>query len=121
MNPFEASMSRTDGRACGFPCQTMGTFLPSTATEGRIEAKGHAGRVAATAVVATSVCQNCGSRRFRADRSMAGRLVCQSCGLAAGTRPSRSTARPSGRSRQQRWRWLVGLVIVVILIAVLMG
>ena len=52
---------------------------------------------------------------------MAGRLVCQSCGLAAGTRPNRATARPSGRSRQQRWRWLVGLVIVVILIAVLMG
>ena len=121
MNPFEASMSRTSGRACGFPCQTVGTLFPSTATEGRNDANGHAGRVAVTAVVATSVCQNCGSRRFRADRSMAGRLVCQSCGLAAGTRSSRSTARPSGRSRQQRWRWLVGLVIVVILIAVLMG
>ena len=121
MNPFEASMSKTDGRTCGFPCQTVGTFLPSIAAEGRIDVNGHAGRVAVTAVVATSVCQNCGSRRFRADRSMAGRLVCQSCGLAAGTRQSRSTAHTSGRSRQQRWRWLIALVIVVILIALLMG
>ena len=87
----------------------------------RGDAGGHAGCLPETGVVANSVCQNCGSRRFRADRSMAGRLVCQSCGLAAGTRPNRSAARPSGRSRQQRWRWLVGLVIVVILIVVLMG
>ena len=87
----------------------------------RGDAGGHAGWLTETGVVATSVCQNCGSRRFRADRSMAGRLVCQSCGLAAGTRPNRSIDRPSGRSRQQRWRWLVGLVIVVILIVVLMG
>jgi hypothetical protein len=48
------------------------------------DAAGHAGWLTETGVVATSVCQNCGSRRFRADRSMAGRLVCQSCGLAAG-------------------------------------
>ena len=87
----------------------------------RGDAGRHAGWLTETGVVATSVCQNCGSRRFRADRSMAGRLVCQSCGLAAGTRPNRSIVRPSGRSRQQRWRWLVGLVIVVILIVVLMG
>jgi t-SNARE complex subunit (syntaxin) len=52
---------------------------------------------------------------------MAGRLVCQVCGLAAGSRANRTAIRPSGRSRQQRWRWLVGLVIVVILIAVVMG
>ncbi len=52
---------------------------------------------------------------------MAGRLVCQVCGLAAGSRPNRTSIRPSGRSRQQRWRWIVGLAIVVILIAVLMG
>ena len=82
---------------------------------------GHAGWVIETGVVVTSVCQNCGSRRFRADRSMAGRLVCQVCGLAAGSRANRTPIRPSGRSRQQRWRWLVGLVIVVILIAVVMG
>ena len=87
----------------------------------RGDAGGHAGWLTETGVVGNSVCQNCGSRRFRADSSMAGRLVCQYCGLAAGTRPNRSAARPSGRSRQQRWRWLVGLVIVVILIAVLMG
>ena len=104
-----------------FPAKPFGPSSPPNIRKGGVDANGHAGRVAVTAVVATSVCQNCGSRRFRADRSMAGRLVCQSCGLAAGTRPSRSTARPSGRSRQQRWRWLVGLVIVVILIAVLMG
>ena len=38
--------------------------------------------------VVPSVCQNCGSRRFRADRALAGRLICQSCGLAAGSRLS---------------------------------
>ena len=87
----------------------------------RNDVAGHAGWVFETGVIVTSVCQNCGSRRFRADRSMAGRLVCQVCGLAEGSRANRTTIRPAGRSRQQRWRWLVGLVIVVILIAVVMG
>ncbi len=104
-------------------CKKRGERNKVTSKRSRLKGDiaGHAGWVIQTGVVVTSVCQNCGSRRFRADRSMAGRLVCQVCGLAAGSRANRTTIRPSGRFRQKRWRWLVGLVIVVILIAVVMG
>ena len=66
--------------------------------------------------LAVTVCQNCGSRRFRADRSMAGRLVCQNCGLAAGSRAARST--PHSRRRSNAKRWLVILLIAVIVLVV---
>ena len=47
---------------------------------------------------------------------MAGRLVCQNCGLAAGSRASRSTPRSNRRSNAKRW--LVILLIAVILLVV---
>ena len=71
----------------------------------------------------TSVCQNCGSRRFRADRALAGRLICQSCGLAAGSRPSRSRANQRRRGApqlgRQRLLWLMLLIGVAIAVVVL--
>ena len=67
-------------------------------------------------ILAVTICQNCGSRRFRADRSMAGRLVCQNCGLAAGSRAVRSTPRTSRRNNTKRW--LVILLIAVIVLVV---
>ena len=49
--------------------------------------------------VVITVCQGCGSRS--ADRALAGRLVCQNCGLAAGSRPARkTTAKPPLRRAQ---------------------
>ena len=71
-----------------------------------------------------SVCQNCGSRRFRADRSMAGRLICQNCGLALGSRPSRSSSQRSTvqrSSQTKKWSWLLALVAVVIIVIVILG
>ena len=62
--------------------------------------------------MAVTVCQNCGSRRLRADRSMAGRLICQNCGIAAGNRAVRSTTRSNAK------RWLVILLIAVIVLVV---
>jgi hypothetical protein len=47
---------------------------------------------------------------------MAGRLVCQSCGLAAGSRAARST--PQSRRRSNAKRWLVILLIAVIVLVV---
>ena len=47
---------------------------------------------------------------------MAGRLVCQNCGLAAGSRAARST--PHSRRRSNAKRWLVILLIAVILLVV---
>ena len=47
---------------------------------------------------------------------MAGRLVCQSCGLAAGSRAVRSTPRTSRRNNTKRW--LVILLIAVIVLVV---
>lgn len=71
----------------------------------------------------TSVCQNCGSRRFRADRALAGRLICQSCGLAAGTRPNqrRAKQKPAGHTLQGRRRllWFLLLIGVAIVVVVL--
>ncbi len=67
--------------------------------------------------LAVTVCQNCGSRRFRADRSMAGRLVCQNCGLAAGSRAVSSTSRSTSRSNRKLW--LVILLVAVILLVVI--
>ena len=47
---------------------------------------------------------------------MAGRLVCQSCGLAAGSRAVRSTPRSGRRSNGRLW--LVILLIAVIVLVV---
>ena len=47
---------------------------------------------------------------------MAGRLVCQNCGLAAGTRAVRST--PHTRRPSNTKRWLVILLIAVIVLVV---
>tara|TARA_B100002052_G_scaffold58639_1_gene51604 strand:- start:2096 stop:2377 length:282 start_codon:yes stop_codon:yes gene_type:complete len=83
----------------------------------------HAGSVSRGCQV-TSVCQNCGSRRFRADRALAGRLICQSCGLAAGSRPNQgrsnqrlgSNAPLQSRRRLQWFLLLIGVAIVVVVI-----
>ena len=70
--------------------------------------------------MAPGVCRNCGGRRFLADRSLAGRLICQNCGLPAGSGGSRmaSGRRGSGygRNSRQGWRWLLLLVVIVIVI-----
>ena len=69
--------------------------------------------------MAPGVCRNCGSRRFLADRSLAGRLICQNCGLPAGSGGSRMASGRRGRGygrSPQRWRWLLLLVVIVIVI-----
>ncbi|MFL2497983.1 MAG: hypothetical protein EVB06_02175 [Synechococcus sp. MED-G133] len=83
----------------------------------------HAGEVCRGCEV-TSVCQNCGSRRFRADRALAGRLICQSCGLAAGSRPSRSRRRQrrsiqTPQLARQPLIWILLLVGVAVAVVVL--
>ncbi len=47
---------------------------------------------------------------------MAGRLVCQNCGLAVGSRAARSI--PHSRRRSNAKRWLVILLIAVIVLVV---
>ena len=47
---------------------------------------------------------------------MAGRLICQNCGLAAGSRAVRSITRSNRRSNAKRW--LVILLIAVIVLVV---
>ena len=47
---------------------------------------------------------------------MAGRLICQNCGLAAGSRAVLSTKRSNQRSNAKRW--LVILLIAVIVLVV---
>ena len=70
--------------------------------------------------MAPGVCRNCGGRRFLADRSLAGRLICQNCGQPAGSGGSRMASGRRGggygRNSPRRWRWLLLLVVIVIVI-----
>ncbi|MAV10769.1 MAG: transcriptional regulator [Synechococcus sp. MED850] len=70
-----------------------------------------------------TICLNCGSRAFRADRALAGRLVCQRCGLAAGSRPAkrgRGSSHPF-KGSASRWRWILVLVVVAIVVIAFLG
>ena len=72
--------------------------------------------------LAVTVCQNCGSRRFRADRALAGRLVCQTCGMAAGSRPTRRAGNSRVRTRRtNRWGWFLLLLIAVVALVMVMA
>ena len=64
----------------------------------------------------TAVCLNCGSREFRADRALAGRLICKRCGYALGTRPSSQGQRQGGR---RRWRLITALIVTAVLVVLL--
>jgi hypothetical protein len=67
-------------------------------------------------------CPNCGSWAVRADRSLAGRLVCARCGEPLGIRAERSGAflrrGRTGRGGGQRGLRL-GLVALVVISAIL--
>ena len=75
--------------------------------------------------MAPGVCRNCGSRRFLADRSLAGRLICQNCGLPAGSRGGRMASGRSGASYSRNghlgWRWLLLLMVIVIVLVLFMA
>ncbi|WP_353291494.1 transcriptional regulator [Synechococcus sp. M16CYN] len=71
--------------------------------------------------MANSVCQNCGSRHFRADRSMAGRLICQGCGLAVGSRVRQTSLRQSKQPGSRSWKWILGLMVLVIILVIITG
>ena len=64
----------------------------------------------------TAVCLNCGSREFRADRALAGRLICKRCGYALGARPSSQGQRQVGR---RRWRLITALIVTAVLVVLL--
>lgn len=64
-------------------------------------------------------CPHCGSWSVKADRSLAGRLVCGRCGRPLGVQHTRRAVQP-GKRRQQPltplrlpwWAWLAALVAV---------
>ncbi|MCP9928766.1 hypothetical protein [Cyanobium sp. CH-040] len=68
-------------------------------------------------------CPHCGSWSVKADRSLAGRLVCGRCGRPLGpgaARRSRSaggSGRPGRGRRRVRWLWLGALLAVSALLA----
>ncbi len=47
---------------------------------------------------------------------MAGRLVCQNCGLAAGSRATRPTPLSSRRSNRKFWLVILLLAIIVLVV-----
>ena len=47
---------------------------------------------------------------------MAGRLVCQNCGLAAGSRAVRYTPQSSRRSNKKRWMVILLIAVIVLVV-----
>jgi hypothetical protein len=73
-------------------------------------------------------CPNCGSWAVKADRSLAGRMVCARCGLVLGlgaraSATGRTAGRRRGGLRAFRWRWpwggWLGLALLVAVSALL--
>jgi hypothetical protein len=64
-------------------------------------------------------CPHCGSWSVKADRSLAGRMVCGRCGRALGPAAQRSGPRRRGAvpGVARPWRWLLLLVAVSALLA----
>ncbi|MEY4772655.1 MAG: hypothetical protein RLZZ346_1910 [Cyanobacteriota bacterium] len=62
-------------------------------------------------------CPRCGSWSVRADRSLAGRLVCGRCGSPLQGAAGR---RPRAQRSPRRWRWLL-LALVAVAAAFAMG
>ena len=60
-------------------------------------------------------CSRCGSLSLRADRSLAGRLVCRECGTPIDINP-KSIFRPSGNKNFFRRKKYLIIVLVVIII-----
>ena len=62
-------------------------------------------------------CPSCGSWAVKADRSLAGRMVCARCGsplgLGARQAPSRRARKPWGLGWPRRWRLWWALVALV--------
>ena len=62
-------------------------------------------------------CNFCGSRDFRADRALAGRLVCSNCGTPQGTRSNqRRDNKLINRTFNNKFLIIVIAVIVIILV-----
>ncbi len=61
-------------------------------------------------------CHQCGSRKFRADRSLAGRLVCISCGLPIGK--NNVTSRFNKRSKSNRNLYWIPISVITFLIVI---
>jgi len=51
-------------------------------------------------------CPHCGSHELRADRSLAGRLVCGRCGRPLSSRGTRHQPR-TGRPNRSKGRWIL--------------
>jgi len=71
-------------------------------------------------------CPNCGSWAVKADRSLAGRLVCARCGEPLGIGAARPSRRPAGGfrrggppPRRTLWWGLAALLAVAALLAAL--
>ncbi|WP_392351727.1 TFIIB-type zinc finger domain-containing protein [Parasynechococcus sp.] len=72
-------------------------------------------------------CRQCGSRSFRADRSLAGRLVCTRCGTPQGQGGGGGGGSALRRSsvsvgRLPFWAWIaVGVLVVIVVLPALFG
>ncbi|MAH56990.1 MAG: transcriptional regulator [Synechococcus sp. ARS1019] len=77
------------------------------------------------AVLSSHSCRQCGSRSFRADRSLAGRLVCTRCGAPQGQGGGSTAFRRGSKQRGGRWPFwvwlLLAMFVVVVVLPLLVG
>ena len=68
----------------------------------------------------SSQCNICGSSQFRADRALAGKLICTKCGSPVGSRRNRlhqnNVARSSKRINQNVILFIIMIIISLIII-----
>ncbi len=57
-----------------------------------------------------NTCYRCGNSQFRADRALAGRLICSVCGTPAGIRPHKKSKIGLAAVRSQKLRFLCYLL-----------
>ncbi len=70
-------------------------------------------------MIKTIRCSNCNGKSFFADRSLAGRLVCSSCGIALGSKSNYSFLKSSLSQRKLtklHYLIIIGLIIAILII-----
>ena len=64
------------------------------------------------------ICSNCGGRSFRADRALAGKVICNRCSTPLGSKPFRKRSKVSRVSFSINKKVIYATLFMIILIIV---
>ncbi len=65
-------------------------------------------------------CKSCGGKKFRADRALAGKLICATCGSPIGTRTFNRSHR-SGKYVRLDKSLIVYIIIALVLLLIILN